>query len=216
LGAHPGVRGAVLESAGRAHLHVLVAGRQAVHPALGGPVVHTEVLAAHRAAVRAGLAAAVVVAADHQRGGRAATLRTGERPAGHAAESAPRGERRAAPLAGFEPPLGALHQHGRLDELQRMYHRLHLTASDPLGAAATSASTGTPADRSYTSVSTTASSTPAPARSTTRAASRPTGCTASRVAPGFATPSRTGMGNSTGSSPISGRASPPVPLSLRE
>src|SRR5207302_1282818 len=136
LGAYAGVHGAVLESAGRTHLHMLVTRRQAVHPALGSPVVHTEVLAAHRAAVWAGFAAAVVVAADHQRSGRAATLRTGERPAGDAAERAPRGERRAAPLAGFEPPLGALHQHGRLDELQRMYHRLHLTASDLLGAAA--------------------------------------------------------------------------------
>src|SRR6266581_6122332 len=102
LRTHAGVSGAVLEPARRAHLHVLVARRQAVHPALGRPVVHTEVLAAHRAAVRAGLAAAVVVPADHQRGGRAATLRTGERPSGDVAERAPRGERRAAPLAGFE------------------------------------------------------------------------------------------------------------------
>src|SRR5205807_1224092 len=47
FGAHAGVSGAVLQPAGRAHLHVLVARRQAVHPALGGPVVRTEVLAAH-------------------------------------------------------------------------------------------------------------------------------------------------------------------------
>src|SRR5207248_5861091 len=135
LDAHAGVSGAVLQSAGRTHLHVLVARRQAVHPTLGRPVVQAEVLAAHRATVRAGLAAAVLVPADHQHGGRAATMWTGERPAGHAADRALRGERRAASLSGFEPPFGALHQHGGLDELQRMYHRLHLTAPDLLGAA---------------------------------------------------------------------------------
>src|SRR5438128_3710757 len=102
LRTHAGVSGAVLEPARRAHLHVLVARRQAVHPALGRPVVHTEVLAAHRAAMRAGLAAAVVVPADHQRGGRAATVRARERPARYTAERPLRGECRAAPPLGLE------------------------------------------------------------------------------------------------------------------
>src|ERR1051325_9136937 len=97
LRTHAGVSGAVLEPARRAHLHVLVARRLAVHPALSRPMVRTEVLAAHRAAVRAGLAAAVVVPADHQRGGRAATVRARERPARYAAERPLRGERGAPP-----------------------------------------------------------------------------------------------------------------------
>src|SRR5207247_9630346 len=54
-----------------------------------------------------------------------------------------------------------------------------------------------PVARSYTSLSTTASSTPAPARSTTRATSRPTGCTASFALLDWTVPSRTGIGRST-------------------
>src|SRR5207237_5876246 len=86
LGARAGVGGAGLEPAGRAHLHVLVARRLAVHATLERPVVGAEVLAAYRAAVRAGVTAAVVVAADHQHGRRAAALRTRQRPAGRTTE----------------------------------------------------------------------------------------------------------------------------------
>src|SRR5207237_7828287 len=68
LGARAGVSGAVLEPAGRAHLHVLVARRLPVHATLERPVVGAEVLAAYRAAVRAGVAAAGIVARDHQHG----------------------------------------------------------------------------------------------------------------------------------------------------
>src|SRR5204863_365242 len=70
-------------------------------------------------------------------------------------------------------------------------------ASRSRNAATRSSLSRTPADKSYTSLSTTASSTPAPARNTTRALSRPTGCTADRVAPSWAVPSRTGTVSST-------------------
>src|SRR2546428_422376 len=70
-------------------------------------------------------------------------------------------------------------------------------ASRSRNAPARSSPTLAPAERSYTSLSTTASSTPAPARSTTRATSRPTGCTASFVLLGLAVPSRTGIVSST-------------------
>src|SRR5437870_966505 len=99
------------------------------------------------------------------------------------------------------------------------YHTAGSTrpASQSPNAPARSSPTLAPADRSYTSLSTTASSTPAPARSTTRATSRPTGCTASFVLLDLTVLSRTGIGSSTPLwSPISRPSSPPVPLSLRE
>src|SRR5439155_946075 len=89
-------------------------------------------------------------------------------------------------------------------------------ASRSRNAPARSSLSLAPAARSYTSLSTTASSTPAPARSTTRATSRPTGCTASFALLDWTVPSRTGIGRSTPSSPLSRPSSPPVPLSLRE
>src|SRR5204862_500171 len=70
-------------------------------------------------------------------------------------------------------------------------------ASRSWNAPARSSSTLAPVDKSYTSLSTTASSTPAPARSTTRANSRPMGCTARRFSLARALPSRTGIASST-------------------
>src|SRR5712691_10485245 len=44
-------------------------------------------------------------------------------------------EGRRTPMRGLELPLGALHQDGRLDELQRMHDGLHLAPPDLFGPA---------------------------------------------------------------------------------
>src|SRR5881397_390657 len=72
-------------------------------------------------------------------------MRARHDPVSRTAQRALRAERRAtAAPRRLEPPLGALDQNGRLDELQRMHHGLHLAAPDLLRAAAL----GERADRS--------------------------------------------------------------------
>src|SRR5437016_14642557 len=82
LGARTFVRRAVLEPARRADPHVLVTGRLRIHPTLGDAVVRAKVLGADRAAMRARLAGAVVVPADHQDRGWAAAVRARHDPGG--------------------------------------------------------------------------------------------------------------------------------------
>src|SRR6266545_2904465 len=132
------VRRAVLQAARRADPRVLLARRLPVHATLRDTVVRAEVLGADRAAVRAGLTAAVLVPANHERRRRAAAMGTGEQPGRHPTERPLRRECRVTPPRRFEPPLGALHQYAGLDELQRMHHGLYLAAPDlfspaPLG-----------------------------------------------------------------------------------
>src|SRR6266702_1666875 len=136
FGADTLVAGAVLQAARRAEAHVLVAHRLTVHATLGDAVVRAEVFGADRAAVRASLTTAVVVPADHQGRGRAAAMRTREQPGRNTTERPLRRECRVTPPRGgrFELPLGALHQDGRLDELQGMYYGLYLAAPDLFGA----------------------------------------------------------------------------------
>src|SRR5690349_877693 len=76
--AHALVCGAMLQPAGRAHPHMLVAHRLTVHATLDDAVIAAEVLRAHRAAVRAGVTGGVVVPADHELGERLAALRAGD------------------------------------------------------------------------------------------------------------------------------------------
>src|SRR2546427_8156057 len=85
--------------------------------------------------VRAGVAGAVLVPANNERRRRAAAMGTREQPGRHTTERPLRAERRPTPARRLELPLGALYQDGRVDELQRMYDRLHLAAPDLLGAA---------------------------------------------------------------------------------
>src|SRR3989441_1418311 len=129
------VHRAVRHAAGLAHARVLLAGGLLIHTAPRDAVVRAEVRGADRAARRAGLAAAVVVPADHQGRGRAAAMRTREQPSRPTTERPLRAEGRATPMCRLELPLGALHEDGRLDELQRMHDGLHLAAPDLLGAA---------------------------------------------------------------------------------
>src|SRR2546426_222404 len=119
LGADALVGRAVLQSARRAHVHVLLTRRLAVHATLGDTVVRAEVLGADRAAIRAGLTAAVVVPADDQGRRRSAAMRTGHDPGGRTGRAwGPlRAEGRATPPSRLEPPLGALHQERGFDEL---------------------------------------------------------------------------------------------------
>ena len=135
LGADALVRRAVLEPARRTHAHVLVARRLLIHATMRDAVVGAEALGAHGAARRAALAAAVVVPADHQGRRRATAMRTCQHPGRPATERTLSAEGRMTSLRRLEPPLGALHQDGRLDELQRMHDGLHLAAPDFLGAA---------------------------------------------------------------------------------
>src|SRR6266566_3690784 len=130
FGADTLMAGAVLQPARRAEAHVLVAHGLTVHATLGDAVVRAEVLGADRAAVRASLTTAVVVPADHQGRGRAAAMRTREQPGRHATERPLRRECRVTLPGGrrLELPLGALHQDGRLDELQGMHYGLYLAA----------------------------------------------------------------------------------------
>src|SRR2546422_750645 len=135
LGADTLVGRAVLQAARRTDAHVLVARRLLVDATLGDAVVPAEVLGADRAASRARLTATVVVPADHQGRRRAAAMRTREQPGRPTTERPLRAERRATPRRRLELPPGALHQDGRLDELQRMHDGLHLAAPDLLGPA---------------------------------------------------------------------------------
>src|SRR6266849_1768193 len=137
FGADTLVRRAVLEPARRAEARVLVTRRLTVYATLGDAVLCTEVLRADRAAVRASLAAAVVVLADDERRRRAAALWTRHDPGGRTAQGPLRAEGRATRTGWgrLELPLGALHQDGRLDELQGMHDGLHLAAPDLFGAA---------------------------------------------------------------------------------
>src|SRR2546422_1022488 len=135
LGAHALVGRAVLESARRADSHVLVTRRLSVHPTLRDTVVRAKVLGTDRAAVRAGVAGAVLVPANNERRRRAAAMGTREQPGRHTTERPLRAERRPTPARRLELPLGALYEDGRVDELQRMHDRLHLAAPDLLGAA---------------------------------------------------------------------------------
>src|SRR5881296_738288 len=128
------VHRAVRHAARLAYARVLLAGGLLIHTAARDAVVRAEVLGADRAAGRAGIAAAVVVPADHEARGRAAAMRTRKQPSGPAAERPLRAEGRATPVCRLELPLGALHQDGRLDELQRMHDGLHLAAPDLFGA----------------------------------------------------------------------------------
>src|SRR5437667_317311 len=132
LRADPRVRRAVLEAARWAHPHVLVARGLAVHATLADAVLGAEVLGTDGAAVRAGLAAAVppLVAAHHERRRRSPALRARHDPVGRTAQRTLRAECGATPSSRLEPPLDALDQRGGLDELQGMYDRLHLAASD--------------------------------------------------------------------------------------
>src|SRR2546426_342004 len=129
------VHRAVRHAARLAYARVLLAGGLLIHTAARDAVVRAEVLGADRAAGRAGIAAAVVVPADHQARGRAAAMRTRQQPGGLATERPLRAEGRATPVCRLELPLGALHQDARLDELQRMHDGLHLAAPDLFGAA---------------------------------------------------------------------------------
>src|SRR5204863_810457 len=112
LGARTFVRRAVLEPARSADPHVFVTGRLRIHPTLGDAVVRAKVLGANRAAVRARLAGAVVVEADHQKRRRTAAVRARHDP-GSCTSRAQRPLRaeRGATLAGrsrLQLPLGAL------------------------------------------------------------------------------------------------------------
>src|SRR5256712_8110886 len=86
LGAHALVGRAVLESARRADSHVLVTRRLSVHPTLRDTVVRAKVLGTDRAAVRAGVAGAVLVPANNERRRRAAAIGTREQPGRHTTE----------------------------------------------------------------------------------------------------------------------------------
>src|SRR2546425_5667353 len=81
-GADTLVRGAVLEPARRAEAHVLFTRRLSVHATLRDAMVRAKGLGADRAAVRAGVAGAVVVPADDEGRGRTAALRTHHGPGG--------------------------------------------------------------------------------------------------------------------------------------
>src|SRR6266571_2439575 len=135
LGAHALVDRAMLEPARRADAHVLVTRRLSVHPTLRDAMVRAKVLGTDRAAVRAGFAAAVLVPANNERRRRAAAMGTREQPGRHTTERPLRAERRPTPARRLEPPLGALYEDGRVDELQRMHDGLHLATPDLLGAA---------------------------------------------------------------------------------
>src|SRR5437870_10120651 len=82
LGADAFVHRAVRHAAGLADARVLLAGGLLIHAATCDAVVRAEVLLTDRAARRAGLAAAVVVPADHQSRGRAAAVRACHAPGG--------------------------------------------------------------------------------------------------------------------------------------
>ena len=127
------VGGAVLEPARWAHTHVLVTHRPRVYPALGDAVFAAEVLVANRAALRAGVARAVLLAADHEQRRRAAAVRARNRPI--STQRSLCCEARLPPSIGFEPPFTALDHHARFDELQRMHDRPHLAAPDLLRSA---------------------------------------------------------------------------------
>src|SRR3989442_2397444 len=135
LGADAFVHRAVRHAAGLADARVLLAGGLLIHAAAGDAVVRAEVLLTDRAARRAGLAAAVVVPADHQGRGRAAAVRACHAPGSRTAEGPLRADRRGTPPSRLELPLGALHQDGCLDELQGMHDGLHLAAPDLFGTA---------------------------------------------------------------------------------
>src|ERR1041385_624115 len=138
LGADSRMGRAMLEATRWAHPDVLVARGLTVHATLDDAVLRTEVLCTHRAAVRAGLTAAVVVPAHDERRRRCAAVWAGHHPAfprGGRAQRPLRAEGRAPASRGLEPPLDALDEHARFDELQRMHHRSHLAAPDLLGAA---------------------------------------------------------------------------------
>src|SRR5207244_6219340 len=117
-----------------------VTGRLRIHPTLGDAVVRAKVLGADRAAMRARLAGAVVVPADHQDRGWAAAVRARHDPGGRTGRAQrPLRAERSATLSGrsrLQLPLGALYQDGGLDELQRVHDGLHLAAPDLLGPAA--------------------------------------------------------------------------------
>src|SRR5204862_6569910 len=98
FGADPRVGRAVLEPARRADAHVLITRRLLVHATVCNAVVGAEVLGADGAVRRAGLAAAVVVPADHQGRRRAAAVRTREHPGGPATERPLRAAPRPPPL----------------------------------------------------------------------------------------------------------------------
>src|SRR5213080_1955302 len=129
---------AVLQSAPRAHMHVLRTRRLAVDATLGDAVVRAEVFGANRAAIRAGLTAAVIVPADDEGRRRAAAMRTRHDPGGRAAQRPLRGECRVPPPGGgrLELPLGALHQERGFEELEGMHDSLDLAAPDLFGAPA--------------------------------------------------------------------------------
>src|SRR5207244_4419873 len=115
-------------------------------------------------------------------------------------------ERRATPPVRLELPLGALYQDGGLDELQGMHDGLYLAAPDLLGAA-TLGERGDGSnrlrigllleDRLEVPVQAAELGSKLLLRRTTRPTSRPTRCTATRVALRWAVPSRTGIVSST-------------------
>ncbi|HEX9611090.1 MAG TPA: hypothetical protein VF978_04315, partial [Gemmatimonadales bacterium] len=107
---------------------MLVTRRLPIHATLGDAVITAEVFGADRAAVRAGLAGAVVVPANNQHRRRAAALGACDRPNGRTTEGPLCGECCLTPLRRVESPLHALHQNGGLDELQGMDDGADLTA----------------------------------------------------------------------------------------
>src|SRR5437773_12389531 len=113
-------------------MHVLRTRRLAVDATLGDAVVRAEVFGANRAAIRAGLTAAVIVPADDEGRRRAAAMRTRHDPGGRAAQRPLRGECRVPPPGGgrLELPLGALHQERGFEELEGMHDSLDLAAPD--------------------------------------------------------------------------------------
>src|SRR5690348_9184377 len=127
------VGGAVLEPARGAHAHVLVTHRPRVYPALGDSVIVAEVLVANRAAVRASVARAVLVAADHEQRRRPAAVRARIRPI--STERPLCAEARLPSSIGLEQPFTALDHDARFDELQRMHDGPHLAAPDLLRSA---------------------------------------------------------------------------------
>src|SRR3989442_1052347 len=147
LGAPALVRRAIVQGARSADAHVLVTCRLLVHATVCNAVLRAEILAANRALRRARLTAAVVAPADHEARRRPTTMRAGHDPGGGTAQRPLCVERCVTPMRRLELPLGALHQNGRVDELQGMHDGLHLAAprtttratSRPTGCRATRA-----------------------------------------------------------------------------
>src|SRR5437660_623801 len=174
LGADTFMCRAMHHAARRALARVLLAGRLLVYAACGDTVICAEVRRAHGAARSAGVTSAMTLVPLPLSG-------TERGPGGedlvHAKHQLRR--RTAARRAGQNPA-------------RRSGHRPLRFASRSANCAATWSSARAPVARSMTALSITDSSTTEPARSTTRASSRPTVCVASWDLRRRAVPSRMG------------------------